>query len=172
MQMPPWCRARALDAQRRFGTAGYWNKHNLGIIRDHLPPRVGGVLETQTFFFIAAANDRGERDCSFRGREFNVSGQPYPLLKILDARPLAYPRLQRQQTLQLPGQHPGQSPHRHAARGFLEPLAIIEDRRVNERIWLIALRYARVTGQRAYPKCKPRIPKIGFAPLTDAFFEE
>lgn len=66
--------AGALEAQRRFGAAGYWNEHNLGMIRDRVPPAWAAFLETQAFFFIATANDRGECDCSFRGREFNVSG--------------------------------------------------------------------------------------------------
>lgn len=78
------------------------------MIRDNIPLAWAGFLEAQAFFFIATANDRGECDCSFRGREFDASGQPYPLLKV----------------------------------------------------------------QQAYPNCKARVPKMNFAPLADAFFDE
>ncbi|MDP1757669.1 MAG: hypothetical protein Q8L38_09545, partial [Pseudohongiella sp.] len=65
-----------LEAQRRFGAEGYWNDHNLGMIRDHLPSNRSANQEVQSIFCIATANDRWECDCCFRGREFYVSGQP------------------------------------------------------------------------------------------------
>jgi predicted pyridoxine 5'-phosphate oxidase superfamily flavin-nucleotide-binding protein len=50
--------------------------------------------------------------------------------------------------------------------------AIIEDRHVYEAIWPTAQRYVKVEVQQAYPNCKARIPKMSFAPPTDAFFDE
>jgi len=49
---------------------------------------------------------------------------------------------------------------------------IIEDRHAYEDIWPMAQRYVQVTVKQAYPNCKARIPKMTFAPLTDAFFDE
>lgn len=49
---------------------------------------------------------------------------------------------------------------------------IIEDRRAYEDIWPTAQRYVRVAVHQAYPNCKARIPKMSFAPLIDAFFDE
>ena len=169
-----------LEAQRRFGAEGYWNDHNLGMIRDHLPSAWSAFLEDQAFFFIATANDRGECDCSFRGRAFNVSGQPYPLLKVLDAKTLVFPDFSGNKLYNSLGNilvnpHIGmlfvdfQNRSRARVNGAAE---IIEDRRAYEDIWPVAQRYVRVTVQQAYPNCKARIPKMSFAPPTDAFFDE
>lgn len=169
-----------LEAQRRFGAEGYWNDHNLGMIRDHLAPAWAAFLEAQAFFFIATANDRGECDCSFRGREFNASGQPYPLLKVLDAKTLVFPDFSGNKLYNSLGNilvnpHIGmlfvdfQNRSRARVNGAAE---IIEDRRTHEDIWPMAQRYVRVTVQQAYPNCKARIPKMNLTPLTDAFFDE
>jgi predicted pyridoxine 5'-phosphate oxidase superfamily flavin-nucleotide-binding protein len=169
-----------LEAQRRFGAEGYWNDHNLGMIRDHLAPAWAAFLEAQAFCFIATANDRGECDCSFRGREFNASGQSYPLLKVLDAKTLVFPDFSGNKLYNSLGNilvnpHIGmlfvdfQNRSRARVNGVAE---IIEDRRAYEDIWPTAQRYVRVTVQQAYPNCKARIPKMNFVPLTDAFFDE
>lgn len=169
-----------LEAQRRFGAEGYWNEHNLGMIRDNIPLAWAGFLEAQAFFFIATANDRGECDCSFRGREFNASGQPYPLLKVLDDKTLVFPdysgnKLYNSLGNILVNPHIGMLfvDFRHRSRARVNGIAeIIEDKRAYEDIWPLAQRYIRVTVQQAYPNCKARIPKMNFAPLTDAFFDE
>jgi predicted pyridoxine 5'-phosphate oxidase superfamily flavin-nucleotide-binding protein len=131
-------------------------------------------------FFIATANDRGECDCSFRGREFNAAGQPYPLLKVLDAKTLVFPDFSGNKLYNSLGNilvnpHIGmlfvdfQNRSRARVNGAAE---IIEDRLTHGDIWPMAQRYVQVTVQQAYPNCKARIPKMNFAPLTDAFFDE
>lgn len=172
--------AGELEAQRRFGAEGYWNDHNLGMIRGQLPPAWAAFLEAQAFFFIATANDRGECDCSFRGREFNASGQSYPLLKVLDAKTLVFPDFSGNKLYNslgniLVNSHIGmlfvdfQNRSRARVNGAAE---IIDDPRAHEDIWPIAHRYVRVTVQQAYPNCRARIPKMRFAAPTDAFFDE
>ena len=168
------------EAQRRFGAEGYWNDHNLGMIRDHLAPAWAAFLEAQAFFFIATANDRGECDCSFRGREFNASGQPYPLLKVLDAKTLVFPDFSGNKLYNSLGNilvnpHIGmlfvdfQNRSRARVNGAAE---IIEDRRTHEDIWPMAQRYVRVTVQQAYPNCKARIPRLVPAQPADGWLDD
>lgn len=168
------------EAQRRFGAEGYWNDHNLGMIRDQLPPVWAAFLEAQAFFFIATASAQGECDCSFRGREFNVSGQSYPLLKVRDAKTLVFPDFSGNNLYNSLGNilvnpHVGmlfidfQNRSRVRVNGSAE---IIDDPRVYGGIWPTAYRYVQVTVQQAYPNCRARIPPMSLAPLTDAFFDE
>lgn len=42
-------------------------------------------------FFIATSDKCGRCDCSFRGREWNISGKPYPLLKVIDPKTIVFP---------------------------------------------------------------------------------
>lgn len=167
-------------AQRQFGAEGYWNEHNLGMIRDSIPPKWAAHMEAQAFFFIATANHLGECDCSFRGREFNASGQAYPLLKIMGANTLVFPDYSGNKLYNSIGNilvNPNigmlfidfQGRSRLRVNGSAD---IIEDRHAYEDIWPMAQRYVRVTVKQAYPNCKARIPKMTFAPLTDAFFDE
>lgn len=169
-----------LEAQRRFGVEGYWSEHNLGMIRDNLPPAWAAFLEAQAFFFIATANGQGECDCSFRGRESDVAGRPYALLKVLDTRTLVFPDFSGNKLFNSLG-NILVNPHigllfvdflnrsRARVNGAAE---IIEDRRAYEEIWPMAQRYVRVAVQQAYPNCKARIPKMSFAPLADVFCDE
>lgn len=131
-------------------------------------------------FFIATANDRGECDCSFRGREFNASGQSYPLLKILDAKTLVFPDYSGNNLFNSLG-NIMVNPHigmlfidfSHRSRARVNGIAeIIEDRRTYEDIWPMALRYIRITVQQAYPNCRARIPKMALIAPDDAFFSE
>lgn len=169
-----------LEAQRRYGAEGYWNDHNLGMIRDQLPPAWTDFIERQAFFFLATANDQGECDCSFRGREFNASGISYPLLKALDTQTLVFPDYSGNKLYNSLGNilvNPQvgllfvdfQNRSRARVNGRAE---IIEDRLTYSKTWPMALRYVQVTVQQAYPNCKARIPKMNFAPITDAFLDE
>ena len=177
---PSKLHAGEIEAQRRFGVEGYWNDHNLGMIRDHIPPTWAAFMESQAFFFIATANHKGECDCSFRGREFNASGQAYPLLKVIDAKTLVFPdysgnKLYNSMGNILVNAHIGMLfvDFQHRARARVNGSAeIIEDKRAYEDIWPLAQRYVLVTVTQAYPNCKARIPKMSFTPLTDAFFDE
>lgn len=169
-----------LEAQRRFGAEGYWNEHNLGMIRDHIPPAWAAFLESQAFFFIATANDRGECDCSFKGREFDASGQPYPLLKVLDEKTLVFPDFSGNKLYNSLGNilvnpHIGmlfvdfQNRSRARVNGAAR---IIEDSAICGDIWPMTRRHVQVTVQQAYPNCRARIPKMRLAPQPDSFFEE
>ena len=150
------------------------------MIRDRLPPAWAAFLEAQAFFFIATANDQGECDCSFRGREFNSSGQPYPLLKVVNAKSLVFPDFSGNKLYNSLGNilvnpYIGmlfvdfQSRSRARVNGAAE---VIENSRIYEHIWPMAQRYVQVTVQQAYPNCRARIPKMSFAPLSDSLLDE
>lgn len=48
-------------------------------------------IETRAFFVLATANERGESDCSYRGRELRPDGSAQPLLQVLDQSSLVFP---------------------------------------------------------------------------------
>lgn len=170
-----------IEAQRRFHGGPTWDVSLLGtLILDALPPAWARFIESQPFFFMATANHHGECDCSFRGREFNASGQPYPLLRVLDEKTLVFPDYRGNKLYNSLGNilvnpHVGllfvdfQQRARVRVNGQAE---IVEDKDAFLETWPLAHRYVRVTVAQAYPNCKARIPKMTMAPLTDAFFDE
>lgn len=170
-----------LEAQRRYCARQPWNDANLSaMIQDQIAPSWARFMESQPFFFIATSNNCGQCDCSFRGREFNVSGQPYPLLKVLGPKTLVFPDYSGNNLYNSLGNilvnpHIGmlfvdfQTRSRARVNGAAE---IIEDKNAYSELWPLALRYVRVTVEQAYPNCKARIPRMTMAPLTDEFFDE
>ena len=168
-----------LEAQRRY--CADKPRHSLGgIIRDEISPAWAEFLESLPFFFIATSNHIGQCDCSFRGREFNVSGQPYSLLKVLDPKTLVFPDYSGNNLYNSLGNilvnpHIGmlfmdfQNRSRARINGTAE---IIEDKNSYSEIWPLAIRYIKVEVEQAYPNCKARIPKMTIAPFTDSFFDD
>lgn len=170
-----------IEAQRRFHGGATWEAAQLGaMIRDTLSPTWTGFLESQPFFFMATANQCGECDCSFRGREFDASGQPYPLLKVLDTQTLVFPDYSGNKLYNSLG-NILVNPHvgllfvdfQQRARARINGSArIVEDRATYSNIWPLALRYILVEIQQAYPNCKARIPRMTMVPLSDAICDE
>lgn len=150
------------------------------MVQDHIRPSWIGFLESQPFFFLATANQYGACDCSFRGREYSITGNPTPLLKVLDPKILVFPDYSGNNLYHSLGNilvnpHVGmlfvdfQKRLRARVNGTAE---VIEDKNAYSEIWPRALRYVRITVEQAYPNCKARIPIMVPAPLTDAFFDE
>ncbi len=170
-----------IAAQLRFHGGPTWSESELNaVIRDDLPDAWVDFLTRQPFFFLAAANARGECDCSFRGCEFSPSGEPYPLLRVLDKHTLVFPdfsgnRLYNSLGNILVNPHVGMlfvdfSQRRRArVNGRAE---IMEDRTVYASVWPSAERYVRVFVEQAYPNCKTRIPHLQAVPPADAWFDE
>ena len=165
------------EAQRRFGVQGFWDDHNLNaMFRETISPALAAFIEGLPFFFIATSNTEGQCDCSFRGREHNVSGQPYPLVKVLDSRTLVFPdyrgnRLYNSLGNIIVNRHIGmlfidfQSRTRVRLNGHAE---IIENPMVHSDIWPLAQRYVQVTAEQVFGNCKARIPRMTFVPPTDS----
>ena len=159
------------EAQRHFGVEGFWSATKLhALIHQSLTPELAGYIEKLPFFFIATANTDGECDCSFRGREHDDSGQPYPLVKAIDANTLIFPDYRGNKLYNSLGNiivngHIGmlfidfQSTTRIRING---PAEIIDDPSAYSQIWPLSQRYIRVTVEQVYGNCKARIPKMDF----------
>lgn len=169
------------EAQRRFGVEGFWDTHNLNaMFHDSIPPNLAAFIEGLPFFFIATSNAEGECDCSFRGREHDVSGRPYPLVKVLDTKTLVFPDYRGNKLYNSLGNiivngHIGilfidfQSRTRVRLNGRAE---IIENQMAHSDIWPLAQRYVRVTTEQVYGNCKARIPRTTLVPPTDSEFHD
>jgi uncharacterized protein len=165
------------EAQRRFGVEGFWGEHNLNaLFHATIPAGLAAWMEALPFFFLATADSRGECDCSFRGREHDASGRPYPLVKVLDRKTLVFPEYQGNKLFNSLGNilvngHAGllfidfQSRTRVRLNGRAE---IVADRQSFASIWPLAQRYVRVTADQVYGNCRARIPRMTLAPRRDS----
>jgi uncharacterized protein len=166
-----------VEAQRRFGVEGFWRRDMLdSMFRKTIPPRLAGHIEALPFFFIATANARGECDCSFRGREHDTSGEPYPLVKVLDEHTLVFPDYPGNKLFNSLGNliengHIGmlfidfQSRSRARINGTAR---IVEDAAAHADIWPLARRFVSVTVEQVYGNCKARIPRMALLTDSDA----
>ncbi|WP_189941750.1 pyridoxamine 5'-phosphate oxidase family protein [Sulfuriferula thiophila] len=169
--------AGELAAQQRFGAGGIWDAHRLSnMFHEDIPPSLAEFIENLPFFFIATSNTTGECDCSFRGREYDVAGQPYPLVKTLDSRTLVFPDYRGNKLYNSLGNiivngHIGmlfidfQSRRRVRLNGRAE---ILEAQTAYADVWPLAQRYVRVTTEQVYGNCKSRIPHMQLVPLADS----
>lgn len=169
------------EAQKRFGAQGFWDIHNLNsLFHETIPPGLAIFIESLPFFFIATANTQGECDCSFRGREHDVSGKPYPLVKVLDTRTLVFPDYRGNKLYNSLGNiivngHIGilfidfHSRTRARVNGRAE---IIENEMAYSDIWPLAQRYVQVTAEQVYGNCKARIPRMTLVSPTDSEFHD
>ncbi|RFA29269.1 pyridoxamine 5'-phosphate oxidase [Alkalilimnicola ehrlichii] len=137
-------------------------------------------IEDLPFFFIATANDAGDCDCSFRGREYNASGQPLPLLKVLDEKRLVFPDFKGNNLFNslgnmLTNPHIGilfidfENRLRARVNGAVE---IIERWDEMQAVWPTARRYVLVTVEQVYGNCRARIPKMTLVPPSDSLLQE
>lgn len=182
-EIPPddWLHEGEREAQRRFGADDAWDAAGLSaMFRDTVPPALAAYLEGLPFFFIATADAQGACDCSFRGREHDASGRPYPLLKVLDERHLVFPdyagnRLYNSLGNMLVNGHIGmlfvdfERRNRFRVNGLAE---IVEDRAVHADLWPLAQRYIRVTVEQAYGNCRARIPRMSLLPFADSELQD
>lgn len=168
-------------AHRRFGVEEFWNVHNFSaLFYTSLPVGVAAFVESLPFFFIATANARGACDCSFRGREYDASGRPYALLKVLDAKTLVFPDYQGNNFFNSLGNMlvnaqigmlfiDFESQQRLRINGGV---TIIEDQQAYATLWPLAQRYLRVTIEQAYGNCRSRIPRMQLITPTDSDFQD
>ncbi len=161
-----------VEAQRRFGVEGMdWDDDKLlAMFQEVITPERAEFFESLPFFFIATANVRGECDCSFRGREYDTTGAPFPLLKVLDKKTLVFPDYSGNKLYNSLGNiivngHIGmlfidfQAQRRMRLNGLA---SIIDDASCYANIWPNAAQYVRVTAQQVYGNCRARIPLMTF----------
>jgi len=166
-------------AHRRFGAEDFWRAHDFDArFLDALPPGLAAFVEWLPCFFIATANARGECDCSFRGREVDAAGRPYPLVKVLDARTLLFPDYRGNRMFSslgnmLANPHIGmlfvdfERRRRLRINGRAE---IIDDAHAD--IWPLAERCVRVRMEQVFGNCGARIPRMAMLPPTDSSLQD
>lgn len=159
-----------LEAQQRFGVEGFdWTEGKLeAMFQKTISAERAAFFESLPFFFIATANARGECDCSFRGREHDASGAPFPLLKVVDEKTLVFPDYSGNKLYNSLGNiitngHIGMLfiDFQTQRRVRLNGLAIVvADPSSYASIWPNAAQYVRVTAQQVYGNCRSRIPSM------------
>lgn len=167
-------------AHKRFGVEQFWDAHDFdAMFHTSIPSGMAAFIESLPFFFIATANLQGKCDCSFRGREYDASGRPYPLLKVINPKTLIFPDYRGNNFFNSLGNMlvNGQigmlfidfeSRLRMRINGGV---TIIEDRRTHADLWPLAQRYVQVTAEQVYGNCRSRIPHMKLVKPTDQEFQ-
>ncbi len=168
-------------AHKQFGVEDFWNMHNFdALFRTAIPAGLAAFVESLPFFFIATANTHGECDCSFRGREHDASGRPYPLVKVIDAKTLVFPDYRGNNFFNSLGNMlvnaqigmlfiDFESQRRVRINGRTN---IIEDQRAYADVWPPAQRYVQVLVEQVYGNCQARIPRMKLIASTDSEFQD
>lgn len=168
-------------AQQQFGVAHARDANTLAAMLEvSIPPRLAAFVEALPFFFIATANARGECDCSYRGREHDVSGRPYPLVKVIDDKTVIFPDYR--------GNNFYNSLGNMLVNGQIGMLfidfetrrrvringraSIIDEQTAYAKLWPLALRYVGVSVEQVYGNCRARIPRMQMLPPTDSEFQD
>ncbi len=168
-------------AHERFGVTEFWQYRDFSaMFLSNISPGLAAFVESLPFFFIATANQRGECDCSFRGREFNASGQPYALLKILDSQTLIFPDYSGNKFFNSLGNIlvSGQIgmlfiDFERRLRARINGRAkVIEDPAAYANIWPLAQRYVEVHVEQVYGNCPARIPRMQLLQPNDSVFQD
>lgn len=157
------------QAQEHFGGAAQWDAGALGaMFRQELDARMSAFIEAQPFFFLATADDAGNCDSSFRGRDHDASGRPLPVAKVLEPKRLVFPDFSGN--------------HLYASLGniLVNPkvgllfVDFTQQRRLRVNggaaivpadaeitgLWPTARRAVVVTVEQAFPNCRARIPRL------------
>lgn len=156
-----------IEAQKRFSAEDPWSEISLNqMFGMAIPIGLEDFLEAQKFFFIATADNAGNCDCSFRGRETDVNGKPLPAVKVLDGTHIVFPDFSGNNLFNSLG-NVLVNPHigmlfidferimRYRLNGKAD---IIDDATLYRYIWPTAQRYILVTVDQVYGNCKARIP--------------
>ena len=168
-----------LQVRKRFPSSYHWDERNLPLmIRPAISPSLAKFLEAQTFFFISTSSTAGHCDCSFRGREYTVGGQPLPAIKVMDEHHLFFPDFSGNGLYNSLG-----NIHLNAHIGMLfvdfdqqrrariNGVATIQN--IDEtlaKIWPMAQACIRVDIEQAYGNCTARIPRMRMYEGSDRAF--
>jgi predicted pyridoxine 5'-phosphate oxidase superfamily flavin-nucleotide-binding protein len=155
--------------RKRFPSRYQWDEASLAaMMRPYIHPSLAHFIEALPFFFIATANADGHCDASFRGRELDASGNPLPILRVLDGRRLVFPDYSGNGLYNslgniLTNRHIGMlfvdfaRQHRARINGIA---TIVEANTQVKTIWPLALSAILVTVEQAYGNCQARIPRM------------
>ena len=151
-----------IQVQQRLGKAHLGQKM-ARMIQPALSAAAMAMIESQRFFFIATANDRGECDCSFRGSQ---PGQP--AIKVIDPTHLVFPDYSGNNLFNSLGNiqvNPNigllfvdfATGSRHRVNGRAE---IVESLPSVAALWPDALCFVAVRVTQSFGNCKARVPVL------------
>jgi predicted pyridoxine 5'-phosphate oxidase superfamily flavin-nucleotide-binding protein len=158
-------------AHREFGVEKLWQKHDVSnMLLTELTIAMQDFITALPFFFIATANDIGECDCSYRGRE-TVDDLISPLLHITSPGCIVFPDFSGNNVYNSLGNilTNGQIgilfiDFEHQLRLRVNGRAsIIQEREAYADIWPTALRYIKVDITQVFGNCRRRIPRMYIA---------
>lgn len=170
-----------IEAQRRFGDDNYWHEQKLSqLVKRDISDALGSYLEQIPFFFIATSDESGHCDCSYRGREYNVSGEPLLALKVLSRNTLVFPEFKGNKLYNSVGNilvnpHIGmlfidfESRRRVRVNGRAQ---LVERWPEMSLLWPSAQGFIKVTTEQVYPNCRARVPRMRMEAPPDHLFQE
>lgn len=176
----PLGHAGELEMRERFPSRYHWDATNLPrMLSPFISTSLARFIEAQPIFFIATASADGHCDASFRGREYDASGNPLPAVRVIDERRLIFP------------DYPGNGLYNSLGNILSNPhigmlFVDFECRRrarVNgvatitgadegiRKVWPLAQAAVLVTVEQAYGNCPARIPRMTMVEGSDGGFE-
>lgn len=157
-----------LDAHRRFGIVDEAQEMS-EIVIDRLTLGALRLMESLPFFFFTAASGDGSVvACDIASRLHDDSGQPLPLVHLIDAKTLMFALPQRT----LADAVIGSADSWHTGLLFVDFLGRGTRYRVNGRarfrpaaispddLWPVPCRIVEVSIQQAYPNCTRRVVRM------------
>lgn len=158
----------------------HWTESGLrSMMRAEISPALARFIESLPFFFIATASAAGHCDASFRGREYDASGNPLPSVRVVAARELVFPDYPGNGLYTSLGNirsnpHIGmlfidfESRRRARINGRAEIRPPDLDRR---KLWPLAEALVHVTVEQAFGNCAARVPRMTMVPGSDWYRE-
>jgi predicted pyridoxine 5'-phosphate oxidase superfamily flavin-nucleotide-binding protein len=165
----PLGHAGELAMRQRLPSHHQWDECDLrAMMQPVISPALARFIAAQPFFFIATASAEGHCDASFRGREYDASGNPLPALQVIDEQRLIFPDYAGNGFYNslgniLTNPHIGLlfmdfTQQRRARINGLAQIAAADD--AVKAIWPQAQAAVVVTVEQAYGNCPARIPRM------------
>lgn len=153
-----------------------WTDSGLkAMIHPVISPSLARFIEAQPFFFIATASIEGHCDASFRGREYDASGNALPAIRVASERELVFPDYAGNGLYNSLG-NIRSNPHigilfmdfERQRRARVNGRAEVQPAHPECRsIWPLAQAVVRVSVEQAFGNCAARIPRMTMMPESD-----
>lgn len=168
-----------LEMRQRLPSTYQWDEVTIrGMMKPFIARSLAIFIEAQPFFFIATANSDGHCDASFRGREYDASGEPLPALRVIDQSRLIFPDFSGNGLYNslgniLTNPHIGMlfmdfgRQRRARVNGIAQIITADDEIR---KIWPRAQAAILVTVEQAYGNCPARIPMMRMVEGSDQHY--
>ncbi|MEN3794593.1 pyridoxamine 5'-phosphate oxidase family protein [Fulvimarina sp. MAC3] len=160
-----------LKMRERFPSRYHWHEGNLrAMMRPEISEALARFIEDLPMFFIATADAEGHCDSSFRGQEYDASGQPLPAARVVDPHHIVFPDYSGNGLYNSLG-NILVNPHigmlfidfENQRRARVNGQARIERASAEVKtLWPLAQAVVVVTVEQAYGNCQARIPRMRY----------